>query len=295
MTTVQMKHFITVATCLNYTEAANQLYISQPALSRQIISLERELNLQLFIRNKRSMRLTPAGEFLLKEIQQIYNKYLQAIEHAQMLQRGMFGELNIGILDGHRVSGSFPSIVSSLRSAHPNLSVSLFRGSFHELNTSLYNGTADLIVTLGFSVTDKQLFACCSLSSTKDHLVMLRSNPLAKKERVGISDLKHQTLIAISAEDSPVAHEGMVQLHQQAQCETPLIVAPNLETLTLWVQAGLGISILNDFNMLSLDDSLVFLPWDISEDIAAHATDLTLAWRKDNGNPALAVFLAALS
>jgi Transcriptional regulator len=53
MNTLQIKYFLTAARCLNFTEAAKQLYISQPALSQQILALEKELNMQLFIRAKK--------------------------------------------------------------------------------------------------------------------------------------------------------------------------------------------------------------------------------------------------
>ena len=51
MNMIQMKYFITAAKCLNFTKAADKLFITQPALSRQIASMEAELNMQLFIRN----------------------------------------------------------------------------------------------------------------------------------------------------------------------------------------------------------------------------------------------------
>ncbi len=61
MNTTQIKCFLAVAETLNFTKAANQLFISQPGLSRQIVSLERELNTLLFIRDKHTVRLTPAA------------------------------------------------------------------------------------------------------------------------------------------------------------------------------------------------------------------------------------------
>ena len=56
MNMIQMKYFITAAKCLNFTKAADKLFITQPALSRQIASMEAELNMQLFIRNNLCVR-----------------------------------------------------------------------------------------------------------------------------------------------------------------------------------------------------------------------------------------------
>ena len=73
MTITQMKYFITAAKCLNFTKAAEILFITQPALSRQISVIEQELNMQLFIRTNHYVRLTPPAEVLLREFERIYN------------------------------------------------------------------------------------------------------------------------------------------------------------------------------------------------------------------------------
>ena len=99
MNFIQIKYFVTAARCQNFTKAADQLYITQqPALSRQILSVERELNLQLFIRTGRNVRLTPAGRILLEKFQVIYDAYQEAVFQAKQSFKGLSGTINIGIL-----------------------------------------------------------------------------------------------------------------------------------------------------------------------------------------------------
>ena len=57
MTIAQIKYFVTVAKCLSFTKAAEQLFVSQPALSRHIKNMEEELNIQLFVRTSNGIRL----------------------------------------------------------------------------------------------------------------------------------------------------------------------------------------------------------------------------------------------
>lgn len=64
--TQQMRYFMELARCLNFTRAAANLYVAQPTLSQQIAELEAQLGVTLFIRNSRSVALTPAGEILYK-------------------------------------------------------------------------------------------------------------------------------------------------------------------------------------------------------------------------------------
>ena len=68
MNTTQVKCFLALADTLNYTRAAMRLYMSQPSLSRRIVSLEQELNTQLVIRDQKQVRLTPAGALLAREL-----------------------------------------------------------------------------------------------------------------------------------------------------------------------------------------------------------------------------------
>lgn len=91
MTTAQMRYFITVAECLSVTEAADRLYLSQPALSRHIAQMEAELNVPLFLRTRNTIRLTPAGQVLLEGLRQIYGDYRGLLERVEAVNAGVRG------------------------------------------------------------------------------------------------------------------------------------------------------------------------------------------------------------
>jgi DNA-binding transcriptional LysR family regulator len=87
MNILQMKYFLTAAACLNFTQAANLLYISQPALSRQISTIEEELEVTLFTRTNRSVELTECGKFLRDELQKVYDHYARTVAKAKNIER----------------------------------------------------------------------------------------------------------------------------------------------------------------------------------------------------------------
>ena len=68
MNSTQIKCFLALSETLNFTKAASRLYLTQPALSRQIVTLEQELNTLLFIRDSKNVSLTPAGALLSSEL-----------------------------------------------------------------------------------------------------------------------------------------------------------------------------------------------------------------------------------
>ena len=76
----KLQYFLSVAECLNFTEAARRHYISQTAMSQQILALEQELGVTLFHRSRRQVTLTPAGTALVAEAQKLLAQYDSLLE-----------------------------------------------------------------------------------------------------------------------------------------------------------------------------------------------------------------------
>jgi DNA-binding transcriptional LysR family regulator len=96
----QLRYFIAVAEALSFTKAAQKLHIAQPALSRQIRQLEEEIDVQLLLRDRRSVELTDAGRVFLKEAKAVINQATHALDMVRRSRRGDFGRVRIGIASG---------------------------------------------------------------------------------------------------------------------------------------------------------------------------------------------------
>lgn len=290
MNMLQIKYFITAANCLNFTQAADLLYITQPALSRQISAMEKELNLQLFIRSSRSVRLTPAAKVLYEELQHIYADYTRAVERAQSIQHGLSGALRVGILDGTQVDDLLPPVMDLFARQYPYVEISLEYHSFNALASLLYDGGLDLAITLFFDIRDRFNLNFQVLEKGRDHIALLRSHPLAARDFVHLSDLRDETFIIVAYNDSAVSPKLILEACQ-AQGFTPKVrFSPSIQTSMLWVQAGVGVTMLDSRNILRTYPHVKFLDVDQVSD-----PSLTAAWHQDNPNPALPVFLQALT
>ena len=107
----RLNEFITLATLLNYSKAANQLYLTQPALSRHIHDLEQTLGTQLFIRDTHNVHLTSVGEIFLKEAQEIiqrYNHALDLIKEVNHTYRGNLLQSRCTCSEGNRMRYHYP-------------------------------------------------------------------------------------------------------------------------------------------------------------------------------------------
>ena len=97
MNTRQIQYAIALSELGNFSKVAQQLDISQPALSKQIIHLEKELGIRIFNRDTTPLTLTPAGEFFLREARKLLHKEEQLLRTMARFRTGERGRLAIGI------------------------------------------------------------------------------------------------------------------------------------------------------------------------------------------------------
>src|SRR6266849_2218277 len=139
-----LRYFVTVAEELHFTRAAERLYISQPALSKQIRMLERQLGAPLFDRGTGGIRLTPVGEALLPHARQVlaaWDRGLAEVERAKGRQRAT---LVAGMSTSPGRGGLLPAIRSRLTALHSEVTVRLRQFSWDDPTAGLADGTVDV-------------------------------------------------------------------------------------------------------------------------------------------------------
>jgi DNA-binding transcriptional LysR family regulator len=111
----QIKCFLAAAECLSFTKAADRLYLSQPVLSRQIAAMEDELGIELFAREKKTIRLTPAGAVLAEGLNKLAHEYRTLLEKAAAVHKGYAGSINIGMIEGQLVCPPYSAALNKAR------------------------------------------------------------------------------------------------------------------------------------------------------------------------------------
>src|SRR2546425_1476276 len=132
-------YFIAVAETLNFSRAAERLYMAQPPLSQQIQRLEKEMGVQLFVRTKRSVRLTAAGEVFLQEAYRTLAQVEQSVHAAQQADRGEIGRLAIGFV-GSSAYGMLPPMIQAFRERFPHVELLLRELTTVEQVQALHHG-----------------------------------------------------------------------------------------------------------------------------------------------------------
>ena len=164
MTIHQIECFLEAARTLNFTEAANHLYISQQGLSRQIASLEKELELRLFDRTTRDVRLTRSGELLLwrwKDIpKEIYDSVDMAREEGERAKR----RINLSVVGMSGIIEMAGNILADYMAFDPEVEFEI--NEFTNIK-DITNGNPDLMMTVSFTPSYEQLKEKCGLMVIK--------------------------------------------------------------------------------------------------------------------------------
>lgn len=290
MTMAQIKYFVTVAKCLSFTKAADQLFISQPALSKHIRKMEEELNIQLFVRTSNGIRLTPAGSALYMGMSDMYDNYVDLVEKAEKVQKGLDGSLRVGVLDQTHVSDFMPLVYRFFTENYPNVDLIFTDGSFKDLLSDLYAGNLDMIFTLKFTVENKDSVIYQYVDHSDDYIIMSKHHRLAQQEQVTLDDVKGETFVVISEEDNPESLPLIQAICKEHGFVPQVHVAKTLAEQILWVEAGMGVTILDTRCNIRQNPDIVSYKmeshWDPS---------LVLAWNQNNYNPLIAVFIKKMN
>lgn len=195
----QMKYFISVVECSSFTEAAEQCYISQSAISQQIRSLEKELGVELIHRENRSFTLTPAGKYFYEQSKGILNEVEDIRRETFRIGKDKEMELKIGYLRCY--SGQeLHQAVAEFSRLYPEVSIHIVNGTHEELYDLLRFGGADLVLTdQRRAFSDK--YANFQLLKCGCYAELSVRSPLAEQESVTMEELKRQACILISSRE----------------------------------------------------------------------------------------------
>ncbi|NRD80894.1 LysR family transcriptional regulator [Bacillus sp. BRMEA1] len=285
----QLRYFIATAKYLNMTVAAKNLYIAQPALSRQIIDLEGYLGVTLFIRDKRGLKLTRAGMELLSAAKEIVAKSDEAIERVKLAGAGLKGDLKIGYV-GTSDKIFLPKLLRTFRKKHPDVGLSLEYANSEALNDALNSGELDVVFTFTVGIENITDLSWEKIYTESFALIVSEDHPLAKEKKVQITDLSNELFILLSRTEAPQLFDYILKLCASGGFYPKNVSHPHFDTVLLQVEANLGITVLSRHGKAFASPSLRFI--DIEHTV--ENIDLVMAWKTNNTNPCIPLFLIEL-
>lgn len=240
-------------------EGAGQQYITQPALSRSISSLEKELGLKLVNRTTHTVSLTPAGRVFAEECRKIISTYQDGVQNALTASQSIVGRVRLGVpIDSFEPLAV--KLVRAITEKHSGIHIELKFNTPTRLLRALDDDLVDVIIASGRprSAESKYLL----VDRRMDYVVISSVHPLADREEVSFSELRYENFIAISRSSSIAGYQSIID-HASAGGFSPNIVgeAETVSSLLMMVACGVGITVLyKEHQPISATDAVRFIP-----------------------------------
>ncbi|MEU4153467.1 LysR substrate-binding domain-containing protein [Streptomyces sp. NPDC026659] len=198
-----LRYFAAVAEELSFTRAAQRLFVSQPALSKQIRMLERQLGTELFRRDRRTVRLTPAGEALLPHARAVLAAWTEAEAAVTEARAAERGTLVIGMSTSPG-RGLLPALRTRLLTAHPEARPVLRQVNWADPSAGLADGSSD-VAFVWLPLAGGERYRCVVVAEEPRLVALPRGHRLATHDgAVDFADLLDEPFLALPAEAGPL-------------------------------------------------------------------------------------------
>lgn len=282
-----LRYFVAVADELHFRRAADRINIVQPALSKQIALLEKELGVRLFERTNRQVRLTEAGAVFLDEARQVLAQAEQASERARGAGRGETGVLGIGFI-APAIYTVLPRVLRRYRSRYPNVRLTLHEMTNRSALQEVLGGRLH-VAFVRLPIEDDGLRQAVVL----DEPVMLAlpdTHPLTEQDEVRLGEVTEEPFVMIPRSREPELYDYYIALCLDAGFSPRVVHEVDRTQVAVGLVAGrAGVAFVPACSTTAPCPGVAYRP------LTDPAPRLRMAavWRPDEGSQVLAGFIAA--
>lgn len=283
-----LRYFLAVAENKGFVKASTCVHVAQPALSRQIRDLERELGVRLFERSRLGVSLTFPGECFLEDVQRIFSHLEEAQSRARRAQSGYSGALSIGVVESFAWHETITQSLQNFQHRCPDVVLNVALMASPEQLAAI----RDKRLSAGFLFDrdpEDETLQGLKVLSTRAVLAVPESSPYVKEPPEHLADLRSEDFVFIRRAHNPSYYDRIIHACHSAGF-TPRIVqsgSNDSSNLSL-VAAGLGLTIVPA--AARKPRSVVLVPvGDLNVE-----TSMELVWRRDFRMPALENFVELL-
>ena len=274
----QLESFVALADLLHFGRAAERVHLSQPALSRQIQGLERELGTVLFDRGRTGVTLTSAGRTLQQHARRVLDD-LDALRASLASADSLQGHLSLACFDSASAY-LVPELLTQLDASHPGLQLSVATLGTRDALRQLREGGVDAaIVTLP---VDAQEFRVVPLYRERLVAVVPRGHALARQRTVGIEALCAERLITFLAGQNNTRLVIDAAFDAVGHHPGSVIELASVQAIKDAVRAGLGVAILGEMSLSKRAHDAGLIAHPLAPALHRDVALVTRAVRRDN-------------
>ncbi|MEA4895113.1 MAG: LysR family transcriptional regulator [Oscillospiraceae bacterium] len=261
----QLRYFVKIAECSNFTRAAEELYVTQPMLTRAIKTLEDDLGTKLIERTSKYFCLTDAGRLLFQQASDMLHKYddiYRSIDDVKTIRKGHVKMSIPGVL----IDVYFAPLLARFGKEYPGIDISIIEEGSKDTVKSVISGKADLGLAM-MPIESASEMNINLVISDKAYVLMSKMHPLSKYDIIPIEELKDQPIITFG--DTSTLHDEIMKICSQCGFK------PNMPYKTLMTNFI--------FQMVSMGRYVAILPRPviehfITDDLTSRPTDPSIKW-----------------
>lgn len=252
MTTEQYKVFFQVAENGNISKAAKALFVSQPAVTKSIKILEKELDVVLFLRNAKGVTLTREGEILYEYVREAFEQLEQGERRIRQLKDNAYGSIRIGI-SNILCKYYFIPFLKEFHEKYPKLKIEIVNRTSPETLDLLESGRIDCAIIS--DVGSKGIYNYIELMEIQDTFVGKTKPP---KEIMDLKDLEQYPLLLLEKKNATRASFDEHFLNHQVNARVDIEIS-SMEFLIEFAKIGLGVSaVIRDFVNAELENKSLY-------------------------------------
>ena len=276
--------FINAAQTQSFTKTAENMNMSQPAVSLAISSIEKQLGYQLFSRSRRKMILTPAGKSLYNSMKAELDGYRIALSKAKRIAMAE-GQtiLRIGLLGMPAEQVIIPRILREYKTLHPTMNFEYYVEKHADLLNKLAAHELDIVLTTSEAIPKASGFSHTDLCQIEWCAVIPKSTAFAGKQSLKPSDLDGNDLIFLDSSWAPPVMSALQEKLEQECASSRIFFANNVVAQSMMVLTQQGIAVQPFAAGATAAYGLQKIPFDF--DVSANASTLSLITADDRENP----------
>ncbi|WP_395718037.1 LysR family transcriptional regulator [Prosthecobacter sp.] len=277
-----LRYFQAVAEELSFSKAARRLRIAQPALSRAVQEIEREIGTQLIERERRAPRLTPAGAVLLHETGLILERLEESMRRVRRTAKGEEGELKLGYI-GPPTRMFLARLLKEYARRFPRVTVILEERTPERVWEVVSKGRLSVGLTRPVLAHEALGLQTLLLREEKFCAAVPQDHPWAKLTSLPWKKLAGEPLIILARREGAGSHDTIRAACDEAGFEPRIKHTPSLiGTIMQYVEAGAGIGVVPESTM---SRNLALIPLK-----PQHTIPLVMVWAKEGNDPAVSAF-----
>lgn len=289
MHTQQLLCFVLVADRLNFTKAAEELFLSTPTVTHHIKTLENELKTKLFVRNSKMVKLTESGAAFYEDAKEILEKIHVAEKKLQKIAGSATSFIKIGCTSNAEFNIlKYP--LTDIHQKYPDITPRIYVNDCFSLKKLFENEQLDLIFST--RSTDNAIAGSFfKLKNIINYAILPASSPLSEKQELKFDDMENFRLITMHPKSIPFEYPNKIRdsifehglTHLDIHCE-------NDQSALLLAECGFGIAILPEFYIPQRLSPLVKIPFEKDSFILEYGITYHSAFARNITDDILGIF-----